>query len=114
MIQCDCNIEVVSLIQLVVNKNFFHLQFFDLIVKKYNINNIPKCTPFWHEMFKIASVSGGAYDAPPDPLVVKGFFPTAITALCLRPLHFPRFAFLSMQKTQKLSHYLKSLKYALL
>src|SRR6218665_1848821 len=63
MIQCDCNIKVVSRIQLVVNKHFFHLQFFDLIVKKYEINNIPKCTPFWHEMFKIASVSG----APPRP-----------------------------------------------
>ena len=62
MIQCDCNIKVVSRIQLVVNKNLFHLQFFDLIVKKYEINSITKCTPFWHEMFKIESVSG----APPQ------------------------------------------------
>ena len=30
---------------------------FYLIVKEYDINIIPKCTPFWHEMFKIASVS---------------------------------------------------------
>src|SRR6218665_755651 len=64
MIQCDCNIIVVSRIQLLVNKNFFHLLFFsDLIVKKYEINNIPKCTPLWHEMFEIA----------PPPLVAAFF-----------------------------------------
>src|SRR6218665_1694930 len=74
MKQCDCNIlhVVVSRIQLLVNKNFhllfFHLlssfiyYFFDLIVKNYETNNIPKCTPFWHEMFKIVSLSG----APPQ------------------------------------------------
>jgi|SRR6218665_2354262 len=33
MIQRDSNIIVVSRIQLLVNKNFFHLLFFDLIVK---------------------------------------------------------------------------------
>ena len=64
MIQCDCNIKVVSLIQLVVNKSFFHLQFFDLIVKKYDTNNIPKYTLFWHEMFKIASVYGALPQTP--------------------------------------------------
>src|SRR6218665_3097704 len=65
--KCDCNIIVVSRILLVVNKNFFHLQFFDLIVKiinYYEINNIQKSTPFWHEMVKIASVSG-ALPQPP-------------------------------------------------
>src|SRR6218665_2011001 len=107
MKQCDCNIlhVVVSRIQLLVNRNFFHLlffhllssfiyYFFDLIVKKYETNNIPKCTPFWHEMFKIVSLSwgsvpdpaGGAYDAPPDPLVGRGFLPSAIAASRLRRL----------------------------
>jgi len=38
-----------------------------LIVNKYEINNIPKCTPLWHEMFEIASVSQ-------TPLVGSGFF----------------------------------------
>jgi len=67
MIQCDCNIIVVSRIQLLVNKNFFHLLFFDLIIKKYEISNIPKCTPFWYEMFKIVLVSG----ALPQTLLVE-------------------------------------------
>src|SRR6218665_1206504 len=101
MKQCDCNIlhVVVSRIQLLVNKNFFHLlffhllssfiyYFFDLIVKKYETNNIPKCTPFWHEMFKIVSLS----DAPPDPLVGRGFLPSAIAASRLRRLQFPPLA----------------------
>src|SRR6218665_2529930 len=87
MIQCDCNIKVVSRIQLVVNKNFFHLQFFDLIVKKYEINNIPKCTSFWHEInvqncvgfwSSAPDPAGGAYDTPPNPLVGRGFLPSAI------------------------------------
>jgi len=49
-------------------------------------------------MFKIASVSGappqtplGAYDATPDPLIVRGFLPSAIAASGLRRLHFPQF-----------------------
>src|SRR6218665_961142 len=62
MIQCDCNIIVVSLIQLLVNKTSFRYYFFDLIVEKCEINRIPKCAPFRLEMFKIASVSG----APPQ------------------------------------------------
>src|SRR6218665_1888284 len=48
--------------------------FFDLIVKKYEINKSPKCTPFWHKMFKIASFSGappqiplGGLGPPPPP-----------------------------------------------
>src|SRR6218665_331873 len=32
--------------------------FFDLIAKKLEIYKIPKWTQFWHEMLKIASVSG--------------------------------------------------------
>ena len=31
-----------------------------------------------------------AYDAPPDPLVVRGFLPSAIAASRLRRLHFPQ------------------------
>ena len=45
--------------------------------------------PFSLKMFKIAS-AGGAYDAPPDPLVVRGFLPSAIAASRLRRLHFPQ------------------------
>src|SRR6218665_3291854 len=96
VIQCDCNIIAVSRIQFLVNKNFFHLLFFDLIVKKYETNNIPKCTPFWHEMFKIASVSGAPPQTPlgslrrsPDPLVGRGFLPSAIAASRLQRLQFP-------------------------
>ena len=51
----------------------------------------------WHEMFKIASVSGappdpagGAYGAPSDPLVVRGFLPSAIAASPLRRLQLPQ------------------------
>src|SRR6218665_16400 len=43
-----------------------------------------KFTPFWHKMLKIA------YDAPPDPLVVRGFLPSAIAASRFRRLHFPQ------------------------
>ena len=70
MIQCNCNIIVVSRIQVLVNKNFFHLLliFFNFIVKKYEINNIPKCTQFWHEVFKIASVSGAPPQTPLEEL----------------------------------------------
>ena len=91
MIQCDCNIIVVSRIQLLVNKIFFHLLFFDLIVKKYEINNIPKCTPLWHEMFEIVSVSG----APPQTPLGE------LTMLLLVG---------SGLFTFNMSHYLKSLK----
>src|SRR6218665_3210774 len=48
-------------------------------------------------MFKIASVSGAPPQTPmgslrrsPDPLVVRGFLPSAIAASRLRRLHFPR------------------------
>src|SRR6218665_1839615 len=49
MIQCHFNIRVVSYIQLLVNKNVFNLQFFDLIANKSEIYKIPKWTQFWHE-----------------------------------------------------------------
>src|SRR6218665_717558 len=32
------------------------------------------------------------YDAPPDPLVVRGFLPSAIVASRLRGLHFSKFS----------------------
>ena len=34
--------------------------------------------------------AGGAYDAPPDPLVVRGFLPSAIAASRLRRLQCPQ------------------------
>src|SRR6218665_1139983 len=45
----------------------------------------------WHEMFKIASISvaEGAYDAPSDSLVGRGFLPSAIAASRLWRLQFP-------------------------
>src|SRR6218665_49586 len=87
---------VVSKIQLLVNKKIFNLLLFDWIVKKSEIYKIPKCTPFWHEMLKIASVSGvppidpagGAYVAPSDPLVVRSFLPLTIAASSLQRLQF--------------------------
>src|SRR6218665_2131506 len=39
---------------------------------------------------RVAFPAGGAYDAPPDPLVVRGFVPSAIAASRLRRLHFPQ------------------------
>ena len=33
----------------------------DLIITKYEINKIPKCTPFYHEMFNIASALGAPF-----------------------------------------------------
>src|SRR6218665_3175632 len=89
MIQYDCNIIVVPQIQLLVNKNLFQILFFRFNCLKCEINKIQICTPFSLEMFKIASVSdpaGGAYDAIPDPLVVRGFLSSAIAVSRLRRL----------------------------
>jgi len=66
-----------------------------LIVKKFEIYKIQKCTQFWHKMLKIASVSG----APPQtllrelttlprPPVAKGFLLPAIAASRLRHSQF--------------------------
>src|SRR6218665_3575103 len=72
----------------------------------------------------------GAYDAPTDPLVVRGFLPSAIAASGIWPLQFPRLTclyaknskiFPSQESTpsaptapqffpSNMSHYLKSLK----
>src|SRR6218665_2041335 len=58
-----------------------------------------KCTQFLHKMFKIASASGETYNAPPDPLVGRGFLPSAIAASRLRRLHCSQFSqFLSPPK----------------
>ena len=48
--------------------------------------NVKNCVGFW------ADPAGGAYDAPPYPLVVRGFLPSAIAASRLRRLHFPKFS----------------------
>src|SRR6218665_2877152 len=37
-----------------------------------------------------ADRAGGAYDAPPDPLIVRDFLHSAIAASRLRRLHFPQ------------------------
>src|SRR6218665_1365467 len=88
---------------MLLSSTIFHLlssfiyYFFDLIVKKYETNNIPKCTPFWHEMFKIASLSGAPPQTPLGslprslrPLVGRCFLPSAIAASRLRRLKFPQ------------------------
>src|SRR6218665_2573390 len=78
--------------------------FFDLIAKKSEIYKIQKWTQFWHEMLKIASVSGAEPQTPlgelttlPRPpsvegllafLVAKGFLLSAIAALRLRHSQF--------------------------
>jgi len=48
---------------------------------------IPKCAPFWLEIFKIASVS---YVAPPEPLVVRGFLPSALNPPLAPKQKYPR------------------------
>src|SRR6218665_880592 len=92
-----------------------------------------------HEMFKIVSVSGAlpqtplrslSYDAPLDPLVGRGFLPSAIASSRLRRMQFPRLTCLYAKNSKispaqspppwrlqhldfftfKISHYLKSLK----
>src|SRR6218665_4124707 len=63
----------------------------------------------------------GAYDAPPDPIVGRGFLPSTIAPSRLRRLQFPRLACPSQSPppwrlqhldsfTFNMSHYLKSLK----
>src|SRR6218665_4172704 len=70
--------------------------FFDLIVNKYEIKKITKRTLFGMKCSKSLRFlglrprpHGGAYGAPPDPLVARGFLPSAITASRLRRLQFP-------------------------
>ena len=101
MIQRDSNIIVVSRIQLLVNKNFFHLLFFDLIVKTSQnlmhsilVWNVPNCVGFW----------GGAQDPlgslrrSPRPPSQHGLLAFGNRS-CLQ---FPKFTCLGlyMRKTQ--------------
>ena len=97
MIQCDWNIIVVSETQLLVHKSSSIFNFWNFSVKKSKSYKIPKCTPFWHEMFKIALVFGappqaslGSLRRSPDALVVRDFLPWAIEASRLQSLQFPR------------------------
>src|SRR6218665_3826954 len=72
--------------------------FFDLIfLRKYEINEIPKCTTFGMKSSKSHWFLGlrpsphwGNLRRSPDPLVVMGFLPSAIAASCLRRLKLPR------------------------
>ena len=42
----------------------FRHHFFDFILEKHEINRIPECTAFYHEMLKIASVSEAPLQTP--------------------------------------------------
>ena len=73
----------------------FRYTFLDLTAKNYEINKSPKCAPFRMRRSKSRRFLGlrsrprwGAYDAPSDPLVVRGFLPSAIAASRLRRLQF--------------------------
>ena len=77
-------------------KTSFIYYFFDLIVKKKEINCIPNCTPFWREMFKIASDSGqnplGNLTMLPQTLSCQGLLAFgnrsfAPSALAIFPTH---------------------------
>src|SRR6218665_1319462 len=61
---------------------------------KYEINKSPKCTICKNivqnrvgSWGSAPDPAGAAYDAPPDPLVVMGFLPSAIAASRLRRLN---------------------------
>jgi len=73
-------------IQLLVNKSFFIYYFFDLIVKRYDIDNIPIYTPVWRRFLGIRSSLRGSL----SPLVLRGCLPSAIVSSNLRRLEFPR------------------------
>ena len=49
-------------------------------------SNAQNCVGFWGSA---PDPDGGAYDAPPYPLVVRGFLPSAIAASRLRRSQFP-------------------------
>ena len=90
MIQWDCNIIVVLCVQLrVYYKNFFHLLFlwwrWWLKIMRFNKTPIMYSILAWNVQTRIdlwgsAPHPTGAYYAPQDPLVMRGFLPTAITA----------------------------------
>src|SRR6218665_674822 len=62
----------------------FRYYFFDLIFRKYEINKIPKCTPFGMKCSKSRRLLGRRLRRSSDPLVVRGFLPSAIAASRLR------------------------------
>src|SRR6218665_3213719 len=72
----------------------------------------------WHEMFKIASVSGAPPQTPLGELTTLPQTPQSLGASFLQqsqlcafgPSNFPDSHFYQCKKTQKLSHCLKSLK----
>ena len=88
-------------IQLLVNKSFFIYYFFDLIVKRYDIDNIPIYTPVWRRFLGIRSSLRGSL----SPLVVRGFSPSAIVSSNLRRLEFPRLSCLHRCKNRILRFY---------
>src|SRR6218665_822400 len=49
-------------------------------------SNVQNHVGFWGSA---PDPAGGAYDAPPDPLVARGFLPSAIAASHLRHLQYP-------------------------
>ena len=58
--------------------------------------NVQNCVGFWGSA---PDPAGGAYDAPPYPLVGRGFLPWAIAALRLRHMQFPRLTCLYAKKS---------------
>src|SRR6218665_3853537 len=98
MIQCDCNIIVVSRIQLLVNKNFFHQLFFSiLLLQNRKLTTSENALHFGMKCSKLRRFLGirprprwRSLRRSPDPLVNRGFFPSAIAASRLRRLQFPR------------------------
>src|SRR6218665_2029717 len=74
----------------------FRYYFFYLIFRKYEINKIPKCTPFGMKCSKSRRLLGlrprsrwGSLRCSPGPLVVRGFLPSAIAASRPRRLELP-------------------------
>src|SRR6218665_1896015 len=109
MKQCDCNIlhVVVSRIQHLVNKNFFHLLFFHLgyyhlsstifsisLLKNMRLTTSQNALHFGMKCSKLCRLLGlcprprwGSLRPSPRPPSRQ---PSAIAASCLRRLHFPQ------------------------
>src|SRR6218665_1995311 len=104
MIQCDIIIIVVSRIQLLVNKNFFHLLHFSIwLLKNMRLTTSQNSLHFGVKCRKLRRFLGprprprwGAYNALPDLLVSRGFLPSAIVASRLRRLQFPKLTCLGL------------------
>jgi len=94
-----CNIHCNSCFtknQLLVNKNFFHLLFFDLIVKNMRLRTSQNALYFGMKCSKLRRLLGlrprphsESVRRSPDPLVGRDFLPSAIAASRLRRLQFP-------------------------